>query len=116
MNKKNKWTHVIYIFGIIALIIGALDPLEGSVVITLGSVLIVLSTYLTNDRHRKLFLTAAIMIVIGVLFLFYLSSLGGFGGKSTLSWWYGILILPYPVGWLMSIGLFIFRAYKNSKQ
>ena len=116
MNKKIKWTHVIYIFGIIALIIGALDPLEGSVVITLGSVLIALSTYLTRDRHRKIFLTAAIMIVIGVLFLFYLSSLGGFGGKSTLSLWYGTLILPYPIGWLMSIGLFIFRAYKNSKQ
>lgn len=116
MSEKTKWKRIIYIIGIIALIIGVLDPLEGSVVITVGSSLIALSTYLTKDRHWKIFLASLIMILIGVLFLFYFSSLGGFGGTSTLSWWWGILILPYPVGWLISIILLIFRAANNTKQ
>lgn len=113
---KTKWTRVIYIIGVIALIIGILDPLEGSAVIAAGSALVALSTFLTHDRHRKIFLVSSIMIVIGVFFMFYFSSLGGFGGKSTLSWWWGTLILPYPIGWLTSIIILIVRAVKRKKQ
>lgn len=87
MKKKIKWIRVVYIIGIIALIAGIIDPLEGSIIITAGSALIALSTYLSSDRHWKIFLASFIMIVIGVFFLFYFSSLGGFGGKTTLSWW-----------------------------
>jgi len=112
---KSNWKRIIYVIGVIALIIGVLDPLEGSVVLAGGCVLIALSTYLTKDRHRKIFLASLIMILIGVFFLFYFSSLGGFGGTSTLSWWWGILIFPYPIGWLMSIILLIIRAFKKQK-
>jgi hypothetical protein len=116
MKKKTKWTRVIYIIGVIALIIGVIDPLEGSVVICAGSALIALSTFLTRDRHWKIFLLSFIMIVIGVFFLFYLSSLGGFGGTSKLSWWWGLLILPYVIGWLASIITLITRAVKKPVQ
>jgi hypothetical protein len=116
MKKKIKWTRVIYIIGVIALIIGVLDPLEGSVVITSGSALIALSTFITRDRHRKIFLLSFIMILTGVFFLFYLSSLGGFGGTSKLSWWWGLLILPYVLGWLASIITLITRAVKKPVQ
>jgi hypothetical protein len=116
MKEKTKWTRVIYIIGVIAFIIGTLDPLEGSVLIVAGSVLIIVSTYVTRDQHWKIFLASLIMIVIGVIFLFYFSSLGGFGGTSTLSWWWGILILPYPIGWLISITVLIIRAVKKKSQ
>jgi hypothetical protein len=115
MKRNIKWTRIVYIVGIVALIIGVLDPLEGSIVIAAGSLLIVLSTFLTHDRHRKFFLASLIMIVFGVCFLFYLSSLGGFGGTSSLSWWWGLLILPYPIGWLTSIIILIVRAIKKPK-
>jgi hypothetical protein len=113
MKEKIKWTRVIYIIGIIALIIGVLDPLEGSIVITAGSVFLALSTYLTHDRHWKIFLLSLILIAIGVFFLFYLSSLGGFGRNSKLSWWWGTLVLPYPIGWLIAIILLIIRLSKK---
>lgn len=113
MEKKINWKRIIYVIGIVAFIIGALDPLEGSVVITAGSSLIALSTYLTRDRHWKFFLASLIMIITGVFFMFYFSSLGGFGGTSQLSWWWATLILPYPVGWLMSLVLLIVRGVKN---
>lgn len=116
MKDKIKWTRVVFIIGVIALILGAIDPLEGSVVIASGSALTALSAYLTHDRNWKIFVAALIMILIGLFFLFYLSSLGGFGGTATLSWWWGTLILPYPIGWLISIVLLIIRAVKKRKQ
>ena len=116
MKAKPNWKRIIYVSGVIGLIIGAIDPLEGSVLIVAGSLLIALSTYLTKDRHWKIFLTSLIMIIIGVFFLFYFSSLGGFGGTSAISWWWSILILPYPLGWLMSIIILIVRAIKNKKR
>lgn len=116
MKEKANWKRIIYIVGVIALAIGALDPLEGSVVIVFGSSLITISTYLTKDRHWKTFLASLIMIIIGVIFLFYFSSLGGFGGTSTLSWWWATLMLPYPIGWVWSIVLLIKRAVKKVKR
>jgi hypothetical protein len=116
MKEQTKWKRIIYTIGVVALIIGILDPLEGSVVLAAGSALIALSTYLSHDKHWKIFLASLIMIVIGVFFLFYFSSLGGFGGSSTLSWWWCTLLLPYPLGWLMAIILLIVRAVKKPKQ
>lgn len=115
MKEKAKWTRVIYIIGVIALIIGAIDPIEGSVVIIAGSALLALSAYVTSDRHSKIFTVSLIMIVIGVAFMFYFSSLGGFGGTSKLSWWLGLLILPFPIGWLMVIIVLIKRAIKKQE-
>lgn len=115
MKNKAKWTRIIYIVGVIALIIGAIDPLEGSVVIIVGSALLALSAYAKSDRHTKIFTASLLMIVIGVAFLFYFSSLGGFGGTSTLSWWWGLLILPFPIGWLIIIIVLIRRAIKNKR-
>ena len=96
-----------------AVIVGAIDPLEGSVIIGIGSALLALSTHLTKDRYRRIFLAAFIMIVFGVSFMFYFSSLGGFGRTASLSWWWGTLILPYPIGWLAIIILLITKAIKK---
>ena len=116
MKTKTQWTKVLYIIGIVAIIIGVLDPLEGSVVILAGSAAISFSTYLNKDRHWKLFFTSFLMIVIGVFFLFYLSSLGGFGGNSSLSWWWGLLIIPYPAGWLLSIVLLVIKGFMKKEE
>lgn len=115
MNDKRKWIRIIYIIGIISLIAGALDPLEGSVIIAVGSALIALSTHLSHDRDRRIFLTAFIMIITGVCFMFYFSSSVGFVGESTLSWSWSTLILPYLIGWLIIIILLIIRAINNKK-
>jgi len=116
MKTKIKWTRVLYILGVIALILGVLDPLEGSVVIASGSMLVALTTFLTRDRYWKKFLLSFILILTGVFFMFYFSSLGGFGGNSSLSWWWATLILFYPVGWLITISTLIIRFIKRKKQ
>ncbi len=114
--KSKKWISAIGIIGIVALIIGILDFMEGSVVILAGSVLITLSRYLSHDRYRKIFLLSTILIAAGVFLLFYLSSRGGFGGTSGLSWWYGLLVLPYPIGWILAVVLLIKSLVSNRKQ
>jgi hypothetical protein len=53
MKGKIKWERIISIIGVVALIIGALDHLEGSIVIAAGSSIITLSTYLTKGYFRK---------------------------------------------------------------
>ena len=115
MTTKIDWLRILYIIGAIILIIGAIDPLEGSVAIGAGSALLALSTFLRHDRHRKWFMGLFLAITLGIVFLFYFSSLGGFGGSSTLSWWWGLLILPYPIGWLLTIVLLIVRWLKRSR-
>lgn len=116
MNIRSDWKRILYTVGVAAVIVGAIDPLEGSVVIAGGSALIVLSTWLMNDRYRKVFLLAFILIVVGVVLMFYFSSLGGFGGRSALSWWWALLMLPYPAGWALTIVYFIKRMGKKTKK
>lgn len=98
------------------MVIGAIDPLEGSVIILAGSTCVALATYLLKDKYGKAFLITFLMIAFGVCFLFYFSSLGGFGGNSTLSWWWALLILPYPVGWLLAVIFVVIRAIKNRQK
>lgn len=116
MKEKAKWTRIVFITGIILLVIGALDPLEGSIIITLGSAFVALAAFATHDRHFRIFMTAFIMIAVGVAAMFYMSSLGGFGGGSSVSWWWAVLILPYPAGWFTEIILLIVRMIKKKKQ
>jgi hypothetical protein len=115
MEDKKSWVRIAYIMGIIIFFVGTIDPMEGSVFISIGSGLLALSTYYLKDKHRKLFLATAILITVGVFFLFYLSSLGGFGGESERSYWWGLLIVPYPTGWLINIVLFVVRAIQHRK-
>lgn len=116
MKRRNNWNKIIFIIGTILFIIGSIDPLEGSIAILIGSGLLTLSTYLSKAINQKKFMSATLMILFGLIFMFYFSSLGGFGGDSNLSWWWSILILPYPIGWLAIVILLIILAIKKQKK
>ena len=115
MIKKLNWPRIVFLAGIAAMLIGLLDPLEGSVVIAAGSGMVTLGAYLLHDCYRKIFLISSILIAFGVTALFYISSLGGFGGNSGLSWWWGVFILPYPAGWLLAMVILAIKAVKTLK-
>ena len=116
MKTKINWLRIFYGIGVLLVIAGTIDPMEGSVLILIGSIVLALNAYLRRDRHRRIFLYSFLLILAGVFFLFYISSLGGFGGKSGRSWWWGTLILPYPVGWLLLVITLIFRAVKKTPE
>ncbi len=91
--------------GSIGMLVGALDPMEGSVVILAGSLIVALGTFFSQSERPLLAyrVLVFIMIAIGVGAMWGLSMIGGIGGKSGHSMWWGVLILPYLIGWSMGI-------------
>jgi purine-cytosine permease-like protein len=105
MNARMLWARILIAVGGIAMLLGTVDPLEGSLLILPGSGLVALSMWLGKRERRTLvyWVWVFILIAVGVGAMFGLSAFGGIGGKSGHSMWWGILLLPYPVGWLMAL-------------
>jgi hypothetical protein len=105
MNTRTLWSRILRAVGSIAMLLGTLDPMEGSPLILPGSGLVALGMYLGGkERKTVLYWTRVIILIaVGVGAMFALIAVGGIGGKSGHSMWWGILILPYPVGWLMAV-------------
>lgn len=104
-NARSLWSRIVIVLGSIAMVVGAIDPMEGSAIILPGSLLVVLGTCLGPSERRLIAYRVAvfILITIGVGAMWILSSVGGIGGKSGLSMWWGVLILPYLIGWSMGM-------------
>jgi len=111
MKNKTKWLKALYLLGVIALVFGAIDPLEGSVVVLAGSLCLAISTYLLQDRYWKSFLILLLLIAIGVIAMFVLSQFSDVVNQSDKSRWWLALILPYPIGWLISVILLAVKVF-----
>ena len=55
------------------------------------------------------------LIAFGVGAMFVLSAIGGFGGTRGPSMWWGLLILPYPIGWVMGLVSLVFRLVRSAR-
>ena len=115
MNARMLWSRILVIAGFVLMLIGALDPLEGSLVILPGSGMVVIGAYLGKSRHRTLLLWGFALLAVGVGALWGSSALGGFGGSSGRSMWWALVLLPYPVGWIMSLVGAILRLRESAK-
>lgn len=105
LNARRILARLLVIAGGIAMLAGAFDPLEGAGVILAGSASFLVGTWFGVTGHRCIGyrLLVFIMIAVGVGAMWVLSSMGGFGGDSGLSMWWGLLILPYLIGWSLGI-------------
>jgi len=105
MTVHDFWARMLVIAGYIGMLVGAIDPMEGSLLILPGSGLIVLGIFVGQGGHKQIYyrLWVLVLVAIGVGALWGLSIVGGFGGESGLSGWWGLLILPYLFGWSMGI-------------
>jgi hypothetical protein len=115
MKKPLNWPKILLIIGFIGMLIGMVDPMEGSVVILGGSFLLAISAFLGKSRRSLIIYLSFIMIAIGVGMLFFLSSLGGVGGTSGRSIWWLLTVSPYPAGWILGIIGTIFMLRDNMK-
>jgi hypothetical protein len=97
------WRRVLLAFGTLCMLVGAIDPLEGSVIILPGAAMVALETFLGGSRHTRLLARAAALVGLGIVALFAVSALGGIGGPKGLPMWAGLVLLPYPIGWLMAV-------------
>lgn len=114
-NLKHLTARILLPLGVVAMVIGAADPLEGSVLILGGSGLVALSTWLGQQgRNVAVYRTWLFgMIAFGVLALFVLSAMGGLGGKTGPSMWWALVLLPYPIGWLLEMANLIARGIER---
>jgi hypothetical protein len=105
MNTANPRSHILIAIGYIAMLIGAIDPMEGSLVILPGSGLVLLGSYLGHNERRLIVyrLWMFMMIFIGVAALVVSSIVGGIGATTPYSMWWGVFIAPYLIGWSMTI-------------
>ena len=92
MNAASLWSRILVIVGSIAMLLGAADPLEGSVVILAGSVLVLLGTFVSQVERqwRPYWIATFLLIAVGVAAMFALSAMGGIGGNSGHSLWWGV--------------------------
>ncbi|TWU28381.1 hypothetical protein [Bythopirellula polymerisocia] len=105
MNARRLWSRILVVVGGIAMLVGAIDPMEGSLLILPGSGLFAIGTFLgQNERWLIAYrVWVFVLIAIGVGALWGLSMVGGIGGSSGVSPWWAVLMMPYPIGWLMGI-------------
>jgi hypothetical protein len=101
--KSQRWSLALLIAGLAAMVIGAIDPIEGAAIILPGSMVSALGARLGKARYRRLLYWACGLIAAGVGALAVLTVLGGTGGDTGRSEWWGLFFLPYPAGWILGI-------------
>lgn len=103
MHVSPKTAKILVVTGLVLMVGGALDLMEGSVVILVGIILVAAGAASSHSRYTRVMYWSAGFVAFGVAALFYFSWLGGIGGASGRSGWLGLLILPYPIGWLLGL-------------
>ncbi len=103
MSLADRWPHALVVLGFLGMLVGALDPLEGSLIILPGIALVALGARLGHSRHRVLLYWSLALVAAGVGALWALSAVGGIGAQTGRSNWWALVLLPYPVGWIMGL-------------
>ena len=105
MSARRLWSRILLTVGGIAMLVGAIDPIEGSLLILPGSGLVALGSFLEQGERRliRYRVWVFVLIAIGVGASWGLTMAGGIGGSHGISPWWAVLMLPYPIGWSMGI-------------
>ncbi len=103
MPIAHRWFRPLVIAGLAGMLLGAVDPLEGSIVLAVGSVLVALGTPRRESRVGRRVWLAGLMIIVGVAALWIMSAYGGVGGSTGRSMWWLLVVAPYPVGWILGL-------------
>jgi hypothetical protein len=98
-----KWSRGLLIIGVVLIAAGTIDPMEGSVLILIGAALATGGALAGASPYSARLVLATFLVAIGVAALFGFSALGGIGGNSGHPLWWGVAILPYPMGWLLAL-------------
>ncbi|MCI0569090.1 MAG: hypothetical protein L0Z52_13025 [Acidobacteria bacterium] len=106
MNARSPWPRILLIAGFVGMLVGAVDALEGSLLILPGTGMVSLGAFLGTSRYRKLLCWAVALVAAGVGALWVLSAFGGVrlhAGDTGHSIWWGLFLLPYPAGWILGV-------------
>ena len=114
MDQSKKY-QIAFITGVVFFLLGTIDPLEGSILVALGAGSMAWVSYIAKEPHFKYYRLAAILIAFGVAAMWILSAYGGFGGDTGRPDSWALILIPYPVGWLMILVLLFRRLFVPKK-
>ena len=97
------WPLRLVLIGLAGMVIGLLDPLEGSPLVALASGLIALGAHLEGSRLRRPAAVAFGLVLVGVGAMWVLTPIGGVGGSTGHSMWWAAWVSPYPAGWILGL-------------
>jgi hypothetical protein len=103
MPVSRRTPRILIIAGLVTMVLGLIDPLEGSLVILPGSMLAAIGARAGRSPHRILLYWGFALVAVGVAALWGMSAMGGIGGSTGRSIWWALTLLPYPVGWVLSL-------------
>ena len=98
-----RWLPVMIKTAVIVMILAPLDPIEGSALILPAIALAALAARLGRSEQTLLLNIGLVLAAAGIGALWGFSAIGGFGGTTGLSIWWGLTILPYPIGWAVAL-------------
>lgn len=98
-----RWPRALLWAGTGALVVGAIDPLEGSLVLVAGAGAATLAAHLAHLRARRRLDWGLALAALGVAVLWAMSAVGGVGSSTGRTYWWLLLLAPYPAGWLLSL-------------
>ena len=118
MTIQSRWWRALFAVGIVAFVGGIVDPMEGSLVILAASVITLGALFLGHAERSATayWMWVAVGMVVGVGALWGLSSVGGIGGNSGRSAWWGLSMLPYPVAWVAGMRWLVVQAINARRQ
>jgi hypothetical protein len=100
---RARGSVILAVIGLAALLLAAIDPLEGFPLVLLGGTLVAVAARLTMSRWLRLLAWGLALSVVGCAAMLVLTALGGVGGSSRLPLAWGVTVVPYPVGALLLI-------------
>ena len=112
-TSSSPWPRRLLLAGTIAMFVGVLDPLEGSIVILAAVAVAAFAARALHSRHAHLLYWALAFTFVGVAMLWGLSAVGGFGGPSGRTMWWAMTLVPYPIGFLLGV-IGAIRALRDS--
>ncbi len=104
MNSRLLWSRIVKVVGCIAMVLGTLRPIEGAMLVLPGCGLVALGMYIGGKGRKTVvyWVWAFLLMAFGIGAFFGLKA-WHIGGTSGHSKWWAVLMLPYPVGWLMAL-------------
>ncbi len=102
--SRLRWARGLVVAGLILMVVPlAVDPLEGSIVTVPGIGAVAGAAFLMHSRSRAQAYWAVALLVLGMGAMLILGAGGGIGGDTGRSMWWGVLLVPLLVGWLLGL-------------
>ncbi len=96
--------RVFVVVGVIGLLVGAIDPLEGSLLILPSAILLTVGVRrATGGLASRLATVGLVSIALGFTAMWVMTAIGGVGGSTGRSAWWALLALPMLPGWILSV-------------